>query len=146
MYSHSFLLSPLVLFFTPTISWGNLGHRTIGYLAQQYMTPQATGFFNDIINPSDSFDISDAAVWADSHRQGGWAFTYNWHFIDARDDPPNQCSVNFERDCDTRDRCASHKNPGCVVGAIANMVRCLFLSILSQWCPTCSISNRAFPP
>jgi hypothetical protein len=146
MYSHFFLLFPLVSFFTPATSWGNLGHRTIGYLAQQYMTPQATAFFNGIINPSDSFDISDAAVWADSHRQGRLAYTYNWHFIDARDDPPNECSVKFERDCDTRDNCASHKTPGCVVGAIANMVCGLFPSILSQQCPACSTSNRPFPP
>jgi hypothetical protein len=124
MYSQFFLLSPLVLFPTPAVSWGNIGHRTIGYLALQYMSPQATEFFNGLVEPSDSFDISDASIWADSHKQGKWAFTYNWHFIDARDDPSShQCSVALERDCDTRHRCASHKDPGCVVGAIANMVR-----------------------
>jgi hypothetical protein len=133
MYPHFFPFSPLVLFFTPAASWGNLGHRTIGYLAKQYMTPQANEFFNSIIDPSDSFDISDAAVWADSHRQGAWAYTYNWHFIDARDHPPNKCSVKYKRDCDFRDDCASHKDPGCVVGAIANMVRTVAMGTKSIW-------------
>jgi len=119
----SFFLISAVFFPTPATSWGNIGHRTVGYLAEKYLNPQATDFFNGIINPSDAFDISDAATWADRHRQGEWAYTYNWHFIDARDDPPNGCSVKFERDCDFRDSCASHKDPGCVVSAIANMVR-----------------------
>src|SRR5205807_33227 len=82
----------------------------------------------------------------DSHRQGEWAFTYNWHFIDARDDPPNECSVNFKRDCDFRDHCASHKTPGCVVGAIANMVRGMFLSILSRRRPTLFHLYSTLPP
>lgn len=60
--------------------WGGLGHRTVGYLAEHYFTDDAAQLFKDLIKPSSSFDISDAAVWADSirHRE---PFTEGWHFI-----------------------------------------------------------------
>ena len=115
--------SPILLFASYALSWGDIGHRTIGYLSQQYMTPQAVQLLNSIIQPNDRFDISDAAIWADQHRIGGWAYTYNWHFLDARDSPPTQCNVNYRRDCDTRDECDEHQQPGCVVSAIVNQVR-----------------------
>lgn len=114
--------SPLVLLATPAFSWGNLGHRTVGYLSQMYMTPDGLSYFNNIVKPNGQFDISDAAIWADSHKIGQYAYTYNWHFIDARDDPPLKCQVVFQRDCDERDECDTKKAPGCVVGAIVNQV------------------------
>lgn len=35
-----------------------------------------------------------------------------FHYIDAEDDPPNSCNVDYERDC--------HPEEGCIVSAIAN--------------------------
>jgi len=104
------------------LSWGDMGHRAVAYLSQQYMTPEAIQLFNRIIQPDNHFDISDAAVWADRHRSGRYEHTYNWHFIDARDRPPTHCDVKYSRDCDFRGECASHKEPGCVVSAIVNQV------------------------
>jgi hypothetical protein len=39
-------------------------------------------------------------------------FTSDFHFIDAKDDPPRYCGVDFERDC--------KKDRGCVVSALHN--------------------------
>ena len=121
--------SPILLFAGYAMSWGDMGHRAIGYLSQWYMTPAAVQLFNTIIEPNATFDISDAAVWPDRHRNGSWKYTYNWHFIDARDNPPAQCNVSYNRDCESRWECARHKEAGCVVSAIVNQVRAAYLEM-----------------
>ena len=63
--------------------WGGLGHRTVGYLAQQFFTDDAAQLIKDLIKPTDSFDISDAAVWADGVRYR-MHWTEGWHFIGER--------------------------------------------------------------
>jgi len=60
--------------------WGGLGHRTVGYLAEHYFTKDASQLVKDLIKPTDSFDISDAAIWADGIRQRE-PWTEGWHFI-----------------------------------------------------------------
>jgi hypothetical protein len=60
--------------------WGGLGHRTVGYLAEHYFTEDAAQLVKDLIKPTDSFDISDAAIWADGIRQRQH-YTEGWHFI-----------------------------------------------------------------
>ena len=53
------------------------------------------------------------ATWADSVRYTKWGrFTSDFHFIDAKDDPPRYCGVDYARDC-KQDR-------GCVVAALHN--------------------------
>lgn len=110
--------------------WGGLGHRTVGYLAQKRFTKEGAELFETLIRPTTSFDISDAAVWADSirHNRG---YTEGWHFIgksrkpspgrsrsdpfiDAKDSPPEQCNLNYARDC--------KQTQGCVISAISNQV------------------------
>jgi len=61
-------------------AWGGLGHRTVGYLAEHYFTEDAAQLVKDLIKPTDSFDISDAAIWADGIRQRQH-WTEGWHFI-----------------------------------------------------------------
>jgi hypothetical protein len=98
------------------LAWGEHGHRTVGYLSQMYFTTEAETLFNKLVQPNDAFDISDGAVWADSFgTQSKMPWSKPWHYIDAKDEPPVKCKVNFNADCD------SAKN--CVVGAIANLVR-----------------------
>ncbi|OCK74962.1 phospholipase C/P1 nuclease, partial [Lepidopterella palustris CBS 459.81] len=92
-------------------SWGDLGHRTVAYLAQKYLTNDGAQLVSNLLGGE---DISDAALWADTiKRRHGYTFTAEWHYIDAKDDPPTTCGVKYSRDCKA--------NPGCVVSAIANM-------------------------
>lgn len=70
--------------------WGGLGHRTVGYIAQKHFTDEAAQLFENLIKPTDSFDISDAAIWADGirHNRG---YTEGWHFI-GKHNQINRCS------------------------------------------------------
>jgi hypothetical protein len=104
-------LSLCILPLPGVLAWGNIGHRTIAYLAEQYLSPGATTYVSALLGDA---DISDAALWADEvKRSREFHYTADWHFIDAEDDPPRTCQVNFRRDC--------HPKPGCVVSAIVNM-------------------------
>ncbi len=59
--------------------WGSLGHRTVAYLAEKYLTPEGSSFLNTLLNGE---DISDASLWADEiRRTHGWTFTSGWHYI-----------------------------------------------------------------
>jgi hypothetical protein len=77
---HSFTSLTLLAFAGNVACWGGLGHRTVGYLAEHYFTEDAAQFVKDLIKPTGSFDISDAAIWADGIRQRQH-FTEGWHFI-----------------------------------------------------------------
>ncbi len=111
----------------PVLGWGDLGHRTVGYVAQRYLSTQASAWVGQVLANEDGYDISDAAVWADAirHRR---PYSAGWHFIgeflfhgctdkayetqDAEDDPPNTCGVALNRDCAGKG--------SCIVAAITN--------------------------
>jgi hypothetical protein len=105
---------PVILLFLASrvLAWGEIDHRTVSYLAGMYFSPEADSLFNELVKPTKTFDISDGAVWADSQSTTPWSKP--WHYIDAKDDPPRKCKVNFNDDCDPKTKC--------VVAAIANMV------------------------
>jgi S1/P1 Nuclease len=93
-----------------SLCWGSLGHRTVAYLASEYLTPSANTYVITLLN---SQDISEAALFPDKVRHMPlFNYTAGWHYIDARDDPPRQCGVNIQRDCAMKG--------GCIVSAIAN--------------------------
>ena len=71
------LLSSTVPF---TWGWGDLGHRTVAYLAEKYLNEEGNQLVEDIIAPDKDFDISDAAVWAD-RKKWKYPFTRPWHYI-----------------------------------------------------------------
>jgi hypothetical protein len=76
----SLILSSVFLLAQPIAGWGDVGHRTVGYLAQKYFTDQAAQWVTTILQNNNGWDISDAAVWADSikyHRP----YTREWHYI-----------------------------------------------------------------
>src|SRR5947199_1829773 len=95
------------------IAWGEHGHRTVAYLARMYFTAEAEALFNELVEPTETFDISDGAVWADSFKvKARMPWSRPLHYIDAKDNPPKECKVNYTRDCDPDDKC--------IVAGIAN--------------------------
>lgn len=69
--------------------------------------------------------LAKVASWADSVRYTKWGrFTKNFHFIDAHDNPPLSCNVDFKRDC---------KADGCVISALANYTQQSLDSSLPAW-------------
>lgn len=64
------------------LGWGDVGHRTVGYLAQHYLNTQASAWVNSVLANENGYDISDAATWADvvKHRR---PYSASWHYIGA---------------------------------------------------------------
>ncbi|KAJ5884958.1 hypothetical protein N7495_009468 [Penicillium taxi] len=93
-------------------AWGQLGHATVAYVAQHYVTPSTATWAQDILNDPSSSYLANIASWADSYRKtsaGRWSAKL--HFIDVEDNPPHNCNVDYERDC---------TSAGCSISAVAN--------------------------
>ncbi|KAF3771398.1 putative nuclease S1 precursor [Cryphonectria parasitica EP155] len=93
-------------------AWGTLGHATIAYIAQNYVTDEVASWAQGILDDDSDSYLANIASWADTYRAttaGAWSAPF--HFIDAEDDPPSDCNVDYERDCTTA---------GCSISAISN--------------------------
>ncbi|KAK2600645.1 hypothetical protein N8I77_010166 [Diaporthe amygdali] len=95
-----------------TLAWGGFGHITIAYVASNFVQPQTATYFQTLLRNDTADYLANVATWADSIRYTKWGhYTGVFHFIDAKDQPPYNCSVELDRDC---------KDEGCVVTAIQN--------------------------
>ncbi|KAL4247375.1 nuclease type I family protein [Abortiporus biennis] len=105
-------LTALALFTSSAYAWGALGHQTIGFVAQEFLAPNAAAFVQKHLNSTFNHSLGTAATWADDVK-GETAFKWsaNLHFVDAEDSAPDSCSVEEERDCSTNI---------CILAAIAN--------------------------
>jgi len=93
-------------------AWGVLGHATVAYVAQNFVTVSTKTWAQGILGNTSADYLAGIASWADDYREttaGKWSEPF--HFIDAEDSPPTTCDVNYERDCGTT---------GCSISAIAN--------------------------
>lgn len=92
--------------------WGAMGHQTVGYVAQHYLSSATVTWAQGILGDTSDSYLANAATWADSYRYTtDGKFSAPFHFIDANDSPPSSCSVDYTRDCGAG---------GCVVSAIKN--------------------------
>jgi hypothetical protein len=111
MIPKSFL--PALLPLLPQVSaWGTLGHDTVAFIAQTYISNSTAAFAQNLLNDTSTAFLANVATWADSYRyttEG--AFSAPLHYIDALDSPPESCNVDYDRDC---------PEEGCIVSAIAN--------------------------
>ncbi|KAF1915584.1 phospholipase C/P1 nuclease domain-containing protein [Ampelomyces quisqualis] len=93
-------------------AWGSLGHTTVAYLAQNLVCDKTAKFAQQLLNDSSPAYLANVATWADSYRnEPGGGFSSVYHYIDALDNPPESCNIDYERDC---------PEEGCIVSAIAN--------------------------
>ena len=94
-------------------AWGTLGHETIGYIAQNFVSDSTEAWARAILNDSSShYYLANVSTWADDYKYTSeGAFSSPFHYIDAQDDPPSSCNVDYARDCG---------DEGCSVSAIAN--------------------------
>ncbi|KAJ5204102.1 uncharacterized protein N7498_004981 [Penicillium cinerascens] len=93
-------------------AWGVLGHATVAYVAQNYASSDTASWAQGVLGDTSSSYLANIASWADQYRltkAGKWSAPL--HFIDAEDNPPSSCNVNYERDCGSS---------GCSISAIAN--------------------------
>ena len=93
-------------------AWGTLGHETVAFIASNFVQAKTKTWAQGILDDTSNAYLANVATWADSYRYtAAGKFSAPYHFIDAEDNPPKSCSVNFDRDCGS---------DGCSVSAIAN--------------------------
>lgn len=84
----------------------------MAYIATNFVSQDTATYFQYLLHNTTEHYLAGVATWADTIRYTKWGkFTEQFHFIDAKDDPPNSCDVDLERDC---------KTAGCVVTALHN--------------------------
>ncbi|KAL5373601.1 hypothetical protein DPSP01_012600 [Paraphaeosphaeria sporulosa] len=108
----------LATFFLPSAaSWSTDVHNQIGFMAEQFLEPHTISVVQHILEPQYNGSIGRAAAWADgyAHTDEG-RFSYQWHWIDSHDFPPQRCDLDYNRDC---------AKGGCVVSAIENQTSIL---------------------
>ncbi|KAG6014947.1 hypothetical protein E4U43_005982 [Claviceps pusilla] len=106
-------------------AWGSLGHIATAYLASHFVANSTEAFFQELLQSHDHDYLAKVASWADSVRYTKWGrFTKNFHFIDAHDNPPHSCNVDYQRDC---------KADGCVISALANYTQQSLDPSLPAW-------------
>jgi hypothetical protein len=107
-------IATFVLFISTLIPlsacWGTLAHRAVAYIAQKRLSQTGADYVAQLLEGE---DIAEASLWAD-HIKFRRPLTRPWHYIDAEDDPPNACGVNYRRDC--------VPDEGCIISAIVDMV------------------------
>ncbi|XWW97676.1 hypothetical protein V2A60_005662 [Cordyceps javanica] len=105
-------------------AWGVLGHATVAYIAQNYLTNDTASWAKEVLGDDSDSYLASIASWADQYRStsaGKWSAPL--HFIDAEDNPPSSCNVDYERDCGSK---------GCSISAIANYTQRVSDGRLSQ--------------
>ncbi|KAH9938793.1 nuclease Le1 [Epithele typhae] len=106
-------------------AWGNLGHQTVGYVAQAFLAPNALDFVQTSLGSTYNESLGPAATWADSVKYTpGYTWSKPLHFVDAEDSPlSGSCSVSETRDCGDGD---------CILSAIANYTTRIAKTSLSK--------------
>jgi hypothetical protein len=86
-------------------------------MAETFFTSQTTSILSEVLEPQYNGSVGRAAAWADAyaHTSEG-RFSYQWHWIDTHDNPPQHCHLDYSKDC---------AKGGCVVSAIANQTSIL---------------------
>lgn len=117
--------APFILQALPSVNaWGTLGHDTVAYIAQNFVTSATKTFCQNILGDTSTSYLANVATWADTYRYTAeGSFSAPYHFIDAEDNPPTSCNVDYNRDCGA---------DGCVVSAIQNYTSRVVDSSLSS--------------
>ncbi|KAK4168685.1 putative nuclease S1 precursor [Cladorrhinum sp. PSN259] len=95
------------------LAWGGFGHITVAYIASNFVSSDTTSYLQTLLRNDTGDYLAGVATWADSARYSKWfRWTGGFHYIDAKDNPPSYCGIDYERDC--------KKDAGCVVSALHN--------------------------
>lgn len=76
----------MLFFFNTAMAWNMVGHRVVGQIAYENLTPQAKLYFNDINHAMDVVykptSFANAASWMDEIRYRDIDTYTTWHYID----------------------------------------------------------------
>ena len=73
-------------------AWGGQGHRLVGLLAAERLTPMARRNVVWLLGPQ---TLADVSSWADRYNEGAMQ-TFYWHFLNI---PADATSYDRDRDC-----------------------------------------------
>ncbi len=73
-------------------AWGVQGHRLVGLVAANHLTPSARRNVQWLLAPE---SLADVSSWADQYRSGV-AQTGFWHYVNM---PPDAAAYDRDRDC-----------------------------------------------
>lgn len=110
------ILAATSSFPTLTSAWYLEVHNQIGFVADQMLSSYAKYMLNEILEPEYNGSVGKAASWADTVSRTTAKYSYGWHWISAKDNPPEDCGLYYHRDC---------QEGGCVVQQIYNQTRIL---------------------
>lgn len=82
----------IVIATSSVIGWSGQGHRLVGLIAAERLTPQARAEVRRLL---DGHTLADVANWADTIRSDQQQ-TYGWHFLNI---PPGASGYDRDRDC-----------------------------------------------
>lgn len=75
-----FVIASLVVVSVVMISWGDKGHKAIGLIAQNHLTPKASAAVKALLGHD---DLADVANYADEMRSApNMRYTAPWHYFD----------------------------------------------------------------
>ena len=115
MQSRHLLLLPCLVNLPGAVAWGTLGHQTVAWIAQSFISADTASYVQKALESTASDYMANISTWADTYRYtSAGAWTAPLHYIDANDSPPGECDVEFNRDCG---------ESGCVVSAIVNYTK-----------------------
>lgn len=106
---------PLLSSISGSNAWGTLGHEAVADVAANFLKPATKTYCQSLLGDTGANYLANVSTWADTFRYtSAGSFSKGYHYIDAKDNPPTTCGVDYARDCGPS---------GCVVGAISNYVR-----------------------
>lgn len=106
----------LVVMATPAAAWGRLGHRLVGHLAADELSPAARAEVDRLLAGEADPTLAGVSSWADELRDRDPARgkrTSKWHYVNL---PEPACTFDAAVLC---------KDDACVVGAIATQTAIL---------------------
>jgi hypothetical protein len=75
----------LALFLLPALafSWGKTGHRVVGQIAENHLSPKAAKAVRELLGPD---SLAEVANWADEIRSDpSWKRADPWHYVNIPD-------------------------------------------------------------
>lgn len=97
-------------------AWITEVHNQIGFMSDALLSPYARHVAQVILEPKYEGSLGKAAAWADTVSRTTHKYSYGWHWISAKDNPPENCGLYYHRDCQAG---------GCVVQQIHNQTQIL---------------------
>jgi nuclease S1 len=112
------LLATLLSDVDSLIAWGGQGHRLVGLIAAERLTPAARQQVRALL---DGQTLADVSSWADS-LTGDQVQTSSWHYLNI---PPDARGYDRDRDCP--------RQPGVAAGSRSDRWRDCVVDRIAYW-------------